>query len=118
MRAEPLLVKATLVFKSNPIPLNEILPYQESLVGYVYRIDKLIQGHYTENEILVMHPAYIALKPQKLKYKIGKRYKLRLDRMEGTLWETSKQTDESGLINLQPYMQLEDLKKHPGNLTR
>ena len=29
-----------LVFKSQPIPLNQLLPYQESLVGYVYRWTK------------------------------------------------------------------------------
>jgi len=111
---EPLLLKATLAFKSEPIPLNELLPYQESLVAYVYNVDKVVKGRYDEKQILVMHPAHIGLKPQKLKHKIGKRYKLRLDRMEGTLWETAKARDESGQINLQPYIRVEDRKQHPG----
>lgn len=115
---EPLIVKAILVFKSEPIPLNELLPYQESLVAYVYHVEKVVKGQYEEKQILVMHPAHIALQPQKLKYKIGKRYKLRLDRMEGTLWETAKAKDESGQINLQPYIRVEDLPKHPGSRTR
>ena len=115
-RAEPLLIKARLAFKSQPIPLQELLPYQESLVGYVYEIEKVLKGRYDERQILVMHPAHIALKEQRLdKYRVGKRYKLRLDRMEGTLWDTAKAKDESNLINLQPYMRFDDLKKHPGN---
>ncbi len=118
LKKEPLLVKATLVFKSEPIPMNELLPYQESLVAFVYNADKVVKGRYDEKQILVMHPAHIGLKPQKLKYKIGKRYKLRLDRMEGTLWETAKAKDESGRIDLQPYMRVEDLARHPGNRTR
>ncbi len=117
-KSEPIQIKATLAFKSKPIPLNELLPYQESLVAYVYDVDKVIKGQYDEKQILVMHPAHIGLKAQRLKYRIGKRYKLRLDRMEGTLWDTAKARDESGLINLQPYMQVEDLKRHPGNKTR
>ena len=61
-----LKVKAKLIFKTEPIPMNELLPYQEYLVGYVYEINKLVAGQYSENQILVMHPAYIGLKKQKL----------------------------------------------------
>ncbi len=111
-------MKATLVFKSQPIPLNQLLPYQESLVAYVYKVDKVTKGRYDEPQILVMHPAHIGLKAQKLKYRLGKRYKLRLELMEGTLWDTAKARDESGQINLQPYIQVEDNKRHPGMRTR
>lgn len=117
-KREPLQVKATLVFMSQPIPLNELLPYQESLVAYVYDVEKVLKGRYDEKQILVMHPAHIALKEQRLKYRIGKRYKLRLDRMEGTLWDTAKARDQSGQINLQPYIRVEDKKRHPGSRTR
>jgi hypothetical protein len=118
-KQEPVHVKARLVFKSKPMPLQELMPYQESLVGYVYEIEKVLRGQYNERQILVMHPAHIALKEQKLdKFKIGKRYKLRLDRMEGSLWDTAKARDESNQINLQPYMRLDDKARHPGNRTR
>ena len=115
---ESLLVRARLVFKSQPMPLQELLPYRESLVAYVYEIDKVVKGRYDERQILVMHPAHIGAKEQRLKYRIGKRYKMRLDPMEGTLWETAKARDESGQINLQPYIQVEDKKRHPENRTR
>lgn len=109
----PLQVKAKLVSKTEPIPLKELLPYQEYLVGYVYEITRLIAGEYSESQILVMHPAYIGLKKQKLRYRIGKTYKLKLHELEETVWKTVKSRDDSGLINLQPYIQLRDEKRHP-----
>lgn len=110
----PLQVRARLMFKTEPISLQELLPYRESLVGYVYDVEKVLKGEYHEQQVLVMHPAHIGLKEQRLdKYRIGKRYKLRLDPMEGTLWETAKTKDESGQINLQPYLQVEDKSRHP-----
>ena len=110
---EILKVKAKLIFKTEPIPINELLPYQEYLVGYVYEINKLIAGQYTESQILVMHPAYIGLKKQKLRYHVGKTYKLQLHELENTLWKTVKSKDDSGLINLQPYIRIQDETRHP-----
>nr|MDQ6914055.1 hypothetical protein [Verrucomicrobiota bacterium] len=118
-RAEPIIVKAKLVFKSEPITEAELLPYQESLVAYVYDVEKVVRGNYSERQVLVMHPSFIALKKQRLdKFRIGKNYKLRLHPMEGSLWETAKIKDETGQIDLQPYMRVEDLKRHPGERTR
>jgi hypothetical protein len=113
-KEKPLTIVGRLVFKSNPMPLQELLPYQESLVGYVYEVKKVAHGQYAEREILVMHPSFIGLKPQKLdKFKLGKTYKLRLHPIEGTLWNTAKARDESGQINLQPYIRVEDEARHP-----
>ena len=106
-------MKAKLVSKTEPIPLNELLPYQEYLVGYVYDITRVIAGEYSEGQILVMHPAYIGLKKQKLRYRIGKNYKFKLHELEETVWKTVKSRDDSGLINLQPYIQLRDETRHP-----
>ncbi|MCA1658736.1 MAG: hypothetical protein LC627_05510, partial [Verrucomicrobiaceae bacterium] len=109
-----LQVKAKLVSKTEPIPVAEFLPYQEFLVGYVYEITRVIAGEYSESQILVMHPAYIGLKPQKLgRYRIGKTYKLQLHEVEGTVWKTVKSKDDSGLINLQPYIRIQDEIRHP-----
>lgn len=108
-----LKVKAKLIFKTEPIPVNELLPYQEYLVGYVYEITRLTAGQYSENQILVMHPAYIGLKKQKLRYRVGKTYKLQLHELEETVWKTVKSKDDSGLINLQPYIRVQDEIRHP-----
>jgi hypothetical protein len=112
-KKETLQVKAKLVYKTEPIPINELLPYQEYLVGYVYEVNKVVAGQYSENQILVMHPAYIGLKKQKLHYRIGKTYKLKLRELEETVWKTVKSKDDSGLINLQPYIRVQDETRHP-----
>jgi hypothetical protein len=114
-KEELLQVSAKLVFKTPPIPVKEFLPYQEFLVGYVYDVSRVIAGEYTEKQILVMHPAYIGLRRQRLHYRVGRTYKLRLHELEGTLWNTVKSKDDSGLINLQPYIRIEDEAKHPEN---
>jgi len=112
-KGQTLQVKAKLIFKTEPIPLNELLPYQEYLVGYVYEINRVVAGQYSENQILVMHPAYIGRKKQKLRYRIGKTYKLKLHELEETVWKTVKSKDDSGLINLQPYIRVQDETRHP-----
>ena len=112
-KEQTLVVKAKLTFKTEPIPINELLPYQEYLVGYVYEIERVVAGQYSENQILVMHPAYIGLKKQKLHYRIGKTYKLKLHELEETVWKTVKSKDDSGLINLQPYIRVQDETRHP-----
>jgi len=108
-----LAVKAKLVFKTEPIPVSELLPYQEYLVGYVYEVNKITKGQYPQNRILVMHPAYIGLKKQKLGYRIGKTYKLQLHELDDTVWKTVKSKDDSGSIDLQPYIRIQDETKHP-----
>ena len=110
-------VSAKLVSKTEPIPIKEMLPYQEFLVGYVYDVTKVLAGQYSENKILVMHPAYIALKKQRQlrRYKVGRTYKLRLHELDGTVWKTVKSKDDTDSINLQPYILVDDESKFPGN---
>jgi hypothetical protein len=109
-----LVVKAKLIAKTQPVPVNEFLPYQEFLVGHLYEVTRVIAGEYSETQILVMHPAYIKLKEQRLgKWKIGRTYKLQLHELENTVWKTVKSKDDSGLINLQPYIRVQDEKRHP-----
>lgn len=107
-------VRAKLISKTAPVPVEEFLPYREFVVGYVYEVTRVLAGEYSENQILVMHPAYIGLRAQKLgRYKIGKNYRLKLHDLESTVWKTVKSKDDSGLINLQPYIRIQDEKRHP-----
>jgi hypothetical protein len=113
-KEKTLLVKAKLIAKTQPVPINEFLPYQEFLVGHLYEVTRVIAGEYSETQILVMHPAYIKLKEQRLgKWKIGRTYKLQLHELENTVWKSVKSKDDSGLINLQPYIRVQDEKRHP-----
>ena len=95
--------------------LDQLLPYQESLVGFVYDVKKVVAGHYTAQQILIMHPAHIRLARQSLrKYRVGRTYKLQLRQLEGTPWDTIKRKDDSGLLDLEPYIRVEDESKYPG----
>jgi hypothetical protein len=106
-------IRAKLISKTAPVPVEEFLPYREFLVGYLYKVTQVIAGEYSENQIVVMHPAYIGLKQQRLRYRIGKSYRMKLRELESTVWKTVKSKDDSGLINLQPYIRIQDDKRHP-----
>ena len=107
-------VRAKLISKTEPVPVQEFLPYREFLVGYLYEITRVTAGEYSEKQILVMHPAYIGLKEQRLgRYRIGKNYRLQLRELESTVWKTAKSKDDSGLIDLQPYIRIQDERRHP-----
>jgi hypothetical protein len=109
-----LSVSGTLVFKSKPLRIEQLLPYQESLVAYVYDVREVLRGDYKEKQILVMHPAHIGLTVQPLeKYEIGKSYELHLRELETTLWATVKSQDDSNRLDLAPYIQVEDEAKYP-----
>jgi hypothetical protein len=109
-----LQVRAKLISKTQPVPVNEFLPYQEFLVGHLYEVTQVIAGEYSEKQILVMHPAYIKLEEQRLgRWRIGRTYRLQLHELENTVWKTVKSKDDSGLINLQPYIRVQDEMKHP-----
>src|SRR6476469_5012277 len=109
-----LIVKAKLVSKTNPIRREELMPYQEFLVGFVYDVEEVIAGEYGEKQILVMHPAYISLKPQSLeKLRIGRTYELQLRPLDGSIWSTIKSKDDSGRIELEPYIRVQDEARYP-----
>ncbi len=109
-----LIVKAKLVFKTEPIPREQLLPYQEFLVGFVYDVEQVIAGNYQEKQILVMQPAYIGLRRQSLgKFHIGRTYELQLRALDGSIWSTAKSKDDSGRIDLEPYIRIQDESRYP-----
>jgi hypothetical protein len=109
-----LIVKAKLVSKTKPIRREELLPYQEFLVGFVYDVENVIAGDYGEKQILVMHPAYIGLQPQSLgKFRIGRTYELQLRGLDGSIWSTVKSKEDSGRIDLEPYIRIQDEARYP-----
>ena len=92
------------------------MPYQEFLVGFVYDVEQVIAGEYGEKQILVMHPAYIGLQPQSLgKFRIGRNYELQLRTLDGSVWSTIKSKDDSGRIELEPYIRVQDEARYPKN---
>lgn len=111
-----LTVRAKLIFKSKPLAMAQLLPYQESLVAFLYEIEKVTGGSYTEKDILVLHPAHIGLQPQPLdKYSIGETFLLNLDEVDLTPWNTIKTSDETDRIDLIPYIRTEDENRLPSH---
>jgi hypothetical protein len=109
-----LVVRARLAAKSTPIETERLLPYQESLVSYLYQVREVISGEYHESELTVMHPAHVRLNPQALsKYRIGRTYTLDLVDFEGSPWEAIKRSEETGRIELSPYIRREDEARFP-----
>ena len=106
---EVLEFKGKLTFKSHPLSLQELLPYQDSFVAYVYDVEEIFAGRYDGNRMLLMHPAHINLKGQSLdNFQMGKSYKFQVRELKGSPWETIKSRDESDAIDLQPYIRIED----------
>ncbi len=109
-----MIVKAKLVSKTEPIRREQLLPYQEFLVGFVYDVEEVIAGKYEDKQILVMHPAYIGLRRQSLgKFHIGRSYELQLRGLDGSIWSTVKSKDDSGRIELEPYIRIQDEARYP-----
>ncbi len=109
-----LSVLARLVAKSRPLPAEKIAPYHESMVGFLYRVEKVLDGSYAEKDLLVMHPAHIGQKPQPLnRYSVGNVYQLKLIEFEGSPWEAIKRSEETGRIELLPYIRKEDEARFP-----
>jgi hypothetical protein len=112
---EVLQISARLIFRSKAMQVEEFLPYRESMTAYVYDVRQVSHGQYSGKQILVMHPAYIGLRKQSLrKYRIGRTYHLKLRELEGTAWSTVKRRDDSGRMDLEPYIRVEDEAKYPG----
>ncbi len=109
-----LSVRVRLLAKSRPLPLEKITPYQESMVGFLYRVEQVFGGAYPEKELLVMHPAHIAQKPEPLeKYTVGEVYSMDLIEFEGSPWEAIKRSEQTGRMELLPFIRKEDEARFP-----
>lgn len=99
---------------STPKP-ETFAPYQELLVGYRYEIEKVLNGKLEDQAVLVMHPAYIKLKPQNLgSYEIGKSYEFDLKMMDDrSLWGGIRTRDDTDSFDLMPYLITSDENRHP-----
>jgi hypothetical protein len=116
---DPTAVRLTarLIGKTKPMPLAQLKPYNEAIVGFVYEVQKVTQGEYPHSKIVVMHPAYIADVSQPLdRLRLGKTYELNVHELqESSPWSRAKPKDDSGLIDLLPYIQLADEARFPGH---
>ena len=107
-------VRAKLISKSQPLSVSKLVPYQESVVSHLYEVVQVLQGEYSDSEILVMHPAHVRLAPQNLwKYQRGRIYTLDLVEFDGSPWESIKRSDETGRMEMNPFIRREDEVRFP-----
>lgn len=111
---ELIRLKVKLSGKSPVLDFNQMLPYQESAVIYRYEVLRVLEGRYSESQILVCHPAHIKLQAQPLnRYHPGSVYEMQLMDLDASRWSAIKMSDQSGRPELTRYIQLSDEKKFP-----
>jgi hypothetical protein len=94
--------------------VEKVAPYQELLVGYKYSVEEILEGAYSAKELLVMHPAYIGLKTQKIESVIGTVHTLAVKKLTGASpWASVRRMEASASLDLDPYILVEDESKHP-----
>jgi hypothetical protein len=104
-----LVARCRLEKKLTPFTLEEIAPYHESLVGYVYRILEVYHGRQEIKEIVVLRPAHINNVSQPLKEHHAKRVTtLTLLPIEDTNWGTLKTKDPAESDELDRFICEED----------
>lgn len=118
VKIEPsLIVWARLEKKVDPYTLEEIAPYHESLVAYVYRVLRIYQGQCSAKRIVVLRPAHIDGAPLPLsKYQPYQASKLHLIPVEETRWATLKAKENPGSEELDRFICEEDHNLLTGSL--
>ena len=105
----PLYVKASLEYITEPFSKEEIAPYNESLVGFVYRVRYVIHGEFKGTHLVVLHAAHIDGKRQSLSgYYINQTRRMRLIPLEDTPWATLKSKDDPRFVDLERFISEED----------
>jgi len=104
-----LVLRARLERKIEPFTLEEIAPYHESLVGFVYRVLDVHEGEYPAKFLLVLRPAHIDGQPLPLdRFKPYQASILRLIPAEETRWATLKTKEPPGTEELDRFLCEED----------
>ena len=105
----PLYIKASLEYITEPFSKEEIAPYNESLVGFVYRVRYVISGEFKGTHLVVLHAAHIDGKRQSLSgYYINQTRRMRLIPLEDTPWATLKSKDDPRFVDLERFICEED----------
>lgn len=108
IRAE-LVAECSLEAMMQPYRAEEIAPYHESLVAFVYRVRRVLRGAFHGDRIVVLHAAHIAGKRQPMHlYARGQMRTLRLIPVDRTPWGTLKAKDDLRFIDLERFISEEE----------
>lgn len=107
-----LLVQCSLERINAPFRHEEIAPYHDSLVAFVYRVQQVLKGEFHGTHLVVLHAAHIAGKRQSMhQFSLGQSRILRLRPVEQTPWATLKAKDDPRFLELERFINEEDHAK-------
>jgi len=110
--ASKLVVECSLEKINPPFRHEEIAPYNDSLVAFVYRVHQVLKGKFTGSHIVVLHAAHIAGKRQSMhRFSLGQKRILRLRPVDETPWATLKAKDDPRFLMLDRFIPEEDHSK-------
>jgi len=110
--APVLVVQCSLEKMGLPFRHEEIAPYHESLVAFVYRVHQVLKGKFNGSHIVVLHAAHIAGKRQSMhRFSLGQKRILRLRPVDETPWATLKAKDDPRFLMLDRFIPEEDHSK-------
>lgn len=109
---QKLVVKCSLETINPPFRHEEIAPYNESLVAFVYRVHQVLRGKFDGTHLVVLHAAHIAGKRQSMhRFSVGQTRILRLRPVDQTPWATLKAKDDPRFLELDRFIREEDHSK-------
>jgi hypothetical protein len=106
---QSLLVQCSLERLNFPFRHEEIAPYHDSLVAFVYRVQQVLKGEFSGSHLVVLHAAHIAGKRQSMdQFRLGQSRILRLRPVDQTPWGTLKAKDDPRFLDLERFVIEED----------
>lgn len=115
--AHTLIVECVLERAGVPYRHEEIAPYKESLVAFVYRVRRVLKGEFHGTRLVVLHAAHIAGKRQPMhSFTTGQQRILRLLPVDETPWATLKSKDDPRYLQLDRFVCVEDNAKLASHL--
>lgn len=109
---QPLVVKCSLETINPPYRHEEIAPYNDSLVAFVYRVHQVLRGKFDGTHLVVLHAAHIAGKRQSMhRFSVGQTRIMRLRPVDQTPWATLKAKDDPRFLELDRFIREEDHSK-------
>jgi hypothetical protein len=110
--AQVLVVECELERMNVPYRHEEIAPYHESLVAFVYRVRRVLRGDFRDSHLVVLHAAHLGGKRQSMhRFGLGQRRILRLLPVDHTPWATLKAKDDVRFLDLERFIREEDHRK-------
>jgi hypothetical protein len=95
-----------------PFTSKEIVPYNESLVAFVYRVRRVLKGSFKGSQVVVLRTAHIGGTRQPMhEYFLNQTRTLRLIPLDQTPWATLKAKDDVRFVDLDRFITEEDHQK-------